>query len=77
MKAVRDRYDGYKRNPWNEVECGNHYVRSMSSWALLLALSGFKCDMVEKRIYFSPKINKDDFRPSGPPEQPGAFTAGS
>lgn len=62
VKAVRDRYDGYKRNPWNEVECGNHYVRSMSSWALLLALSGFKCDMVEKRIYFSPKINKDDFR---------------
>jgi hypothetical protein len=61
VKAVRDRYDGYKRNPWNEVECGNHYARSMSSWAVLLALSGFSCDMVNKKIHFSPKVNRGDF----------------
>lgn len=62
VKAVRDRYDGYRRNPWNEVECGNHYARSMSSWAVLLALSGFSCDMVNKKIYFNPKVNRDDFQ---------------
>ena len=40
VKAVRDRYDGERRNPWNEVECGNHYARALSSWSLLTALSG-------------------------------------
>jgi uncharacterized protein (DUF608 family) len=40
VKALRDRHDGLRRNPWDEVECGHHYARSMSSWAVLLALSG-------------------------------------
>ena len=34
-KAVRDRHDGRKRNPFNEPECGSFYARSMASWALL------------------------------------------
>jgi non-lysosomal glucosylceramidase len=61
VKAVRERHDGYKRNPWNEVECGHHYARSMASWAVLIALSGFKCDMVNRELHFSPKINTGDF----------------
>ncbi|MDR1587819.1 MAG: hypothetical protein LBS57_10215 [Treponema sp.] len=61
VRAVRDRYDGVKRNPWNEVECGNHYVRSMASWGLLLAASGCRCDMVKRELSFDPKISVDDF----------------
>jgi hypothetical protein len=61
VKAVRDRHDGVRRNPWNEVECGHHYARSLSSWGLLLALSGFTCDAAAKRIEFSPRVNADDF----------------
>jgi non-lysosomal glucosylceramidase len=58
-KAVRDRYDGEKRNPWNEIECGSNYSRSMASYALLLALSGFKFDMVKDKIEFDPKNTVD------------------
>lgn len=61
VKSVRERHDGYRRNPWNEVECGHHYARSMASWGLLLALSGFKYDMLKGTISFKPKINEDNF----------------
>ena len=61
VKAVRERYDGIKRNPWNEVECGNHYVRSMASWGLLLAASGFKFDLTKGVISFVPKVSENDF----------------
>ena len=37
VKAVRDRHDGLKRNPFSEPECGHNYARSMASWNVLLA----------------------------------------
>ncbi len=51
---MRDRYDGEKRNPWNEFECGSNYARSMASYALLLAYSGFHCDMALEHLSFQP-----------------------
>jgi len=39
--AIRDRYDGERRSPFNEAECGHHYARAMASWAAVLALTGF------------------------------------
>ena len=62
VKAVRDRYDGFRRNPWNEVECGHHYARAMSSWGVLLALAGSSYSGPEMRMGFDPKMNADDFR---------------
>ncbi|RME61552.1 MAG: hypothetical protein D6790_07615, partial [Caldilineae bacterium] len=44
VEALRRRYDGERRNPWNEFECGSNYARSMASYALLLAFSGFRFD---------------------------------
>jgi len=62
VKSVRDRYDGEKRNPWNEIECGSNYARSMASYALLLALSGFRYDLVNGRIGFDPpRLDKGSF----------------
>jgi uncharacterized protein (DUF608 family) len=61
VEAVQDRHDGRKRNPWNEVECGNHYVRSMASWSLIPALSGMTFDPYEKTVHFSPKVDTKDF----------------
>ena len=57
VRATRARHDGERRNPWNEVECGHHYARSMSSWALLLALSGFHCDLHRGEISFDPVLD--------------------
>ena len=54
VAAVRDRYDGEKRNPWNEFECGSNYARSMASYALLNAYAGFSFDMTRKTIGFNP-----------------------
>ncbi|MBQ2967454.1 MAG: hypothetical protein IJE10_04970 [Clostridia bacterium] len=61
VKAVRDRFDGKKRNPWNEFECGSNYARSMASFALLPLLSGFEFDMPHKYIGFNP-YSKDNFK---------------
>jgi len=61
VKAVRHRYDGERRNPWNEFECGSNYVRSMASYSLLLALSGFEYDMTERFIGFNPVVSRDKF----------------
>ncbi|MCC6803944.1 MAG: hypothetical protein IT319_13760 [Anaerolineae bacterium] len=54
VEATRDRHDGTRRNPWNEVECGNHYARSMSSWSVLLALTGMHADMGRGELRFAP-----------------------
>lgn len=61
VKSVRDRYAGHNRNPWNEIECGSNYARSMASFALLPILSGFTFDMPHQTIGFNPK-REGDFR---------------
>ncbi len=54
VKAVRDRFDGEKRNPYNEFECGSNYARSMASYALIPILSGFEFDMPNSCLGFNP-----------------------
>ncbi len=50
---IRDRYDGRKRNPFDEAECGYHYARAMASWAAMLALTGFHYSGVERTMTFA------------------------
>jgi non-lysosomal glucosylceramidase len=57
IAAIRSRYDGRKRNPFNEAECGHHYGRAMASWATLLALTGFHYSAVTGTIAFAPARN--------------------
>ncbi len=53
IAAIRDRYDGRKRNPFDEAECGHHYARAMVSWAAILALTGFHYSAVDGTIRFA------------------------
>lgn len=53
IKAIRDRYDGVKRNPFSEAECGYHYARAMASWSALIALSGFQYSGVENTMHIT------------------------
>lgn len=59
VRAIRARYDGKKRNPWNEIECGSNYARPMASFALLPIFSGFTFDLPGKQIGFSPIVAGD------------------
>jgi len=55
---IRDRYDGQKRSPFDEAECGHHYGRAMASWSGILALTGFHYSGVSKEIRFGDKPGK-------------------
>jgi len=56
VKAARDRYDGTKRNPYNDIECGDHYARAMAGWTVLEALAGYRYDASEGSITFRPAV---------------------
>ncbi len=62
VEAIRERYDGKKRNPYAEIECGSSYARSMASFALPAIFSGFTFDMTQKRIGFAPVTAERPFK---------------
>jgi len=62
LKGLDERYQPSKHNPWNEIECGDHYARAMASWGVLLALEGFSYNGPEGRLSFEPRIGPDKFK---------------
>jgi uncharacterized protein (DUF608 family) len=72
VKGARERYDGLPRapiprNPWNEIECGGHYARALSSWSLLLAAAGWFYDGPRRVLALDPRVRPENYR--------GFFTA--
>jgi hypothetical protein len=61
-RAIHERYHPAKRNPWNEIECGDHYARAMASWGVLISLAGFEYHGPAGWIGFAPRLTPDDFR---------------
>lgn len=55
-RAVHDRYHPSRRNPWNEIECGDHYARSMASYGVFLAACGFECHGPRAHLGFAPRV---------------------
>jgi len=64
IRDVRNRYDGRRRSPYDEAECGHHYARAMAAWGAVLALTGFRYSGVEKRMTLAAKPG-DHFWSSG------------
>ncbi|GAA3554824.1 GH116 family glycosyl-hydrolase [Snuella lapsa] len=62
IKAIHGRYAPKKRNPYNEVEYGNHYTRAMSSYGAFIAASGFTLNEPNGQIGFAPKIEPNNFK---------------
>lgn len=66
-RAVHDRYHPARHNPFNEVECGDHYARALASWGVYTALCGFEYHGPRGHIGFAPRMSPEDFK--------AAFTA--
>jgi len=61
IAALRRRYDGTRRNPYNEIECGDHYARAMAGWSVLDAVTGLRYDATRDAVRFAPAMG-DPFR---------------
>ncbi|MCC6858304.1 MAG: hypothetical protein IT158_07080 [Bryobacterales bacterium] len=62
IENIRRRYDGERRNPWDEAECGHHYARAMAAWSGVLALSGFGYHGGERKVTAKPPGQRAAFR---------------
>jgi uncharacterized protein (DUF608 family) len=61
-RAIHDRYHPSRRNPWNEVECGDHYARSMASYGVYLAACGYEYHGPKRHLAFAPRLSPENFR---------------
>ena len=61
-RVIHDRYSAKLRNPYNEIECSDHYARAMASYGTFLAACGFEYDGPKQHIGFAPRLTPQDFR---------------
>lgn len=61
-RAIHDRYDASLRNPYNEIECSDHYARAMASYGAFISICGFEHHCPKGQIVFSPRLTPDDFK---------------
>jgi non-lysosomal glucosylceramidase len=61
-RSIHDRYHAYKRNPFNEIECSDHYGRAMASYGTFISACGFTYHGPKGHIGFAPRIKPDNFK---------------
>lgn len=62
VRAIHERYHASKRNPYNEIECSDHYGRAMASYGAYIAATGFQCHGPKQTMSFAPKVGGKNFR---------------
>lgn len=60
-RVIHDRHHAARHNPFNEVECSDHYSRAMSSHGTYLAACGFEYHGPRGELTFTPRIGAEDF----------------
>ena len=43
LTTLRKCYDGTRRSPWNEIECGDYYARAMAAFLYFEIATGQVC----------------------------------
>jgi len=61
-RAIHDRYHASRRNPFNEIECSDHYARAMASYGSFVTICGFEYHGPHGHLGFSPRISPEHFR---------------
>jgi hypothetical protein len=61
VASIHDRYVRSGRE-WNHIECSDYYARALSSWATLLAATGFKIDVPKGILTVAPTVPAGDFQ---------------
>ncbi|HEX9511878.1 MAG TPA: GH116 family glycosyl-hydrolase [Puia sp.] len=61
-RSIHDRYHASKRNPFNEIECSDHYGRAMASYGTFISACGFTYHGPKGHIGFAPKLGAADFK---------------
>jgi uncharacterized protein (DUF608 family) len=56
-RMIHDRYHAGKRNPFNEIECSDHYARAMASYGTFISACGFEYNGPNGHIRFAPQLN--------------------
>lgn len=62
VRTLHNRYHPAKRNPYNEIECSDHYSRSMAAYGAFLTACGFEHHGPRKHIGFAPKVHPERFK---------------
>lgn len=61
-RAIHDRYNGALRNPYNEIECSDHYARAMASYGVFISICGYEYHGPKGHMGFAPRLRPEDFR---------------